>query len=77
MLVLFFGGLAANWQQMRQVLVPSLRLATLGSLLTAAALAVVVWGFQTLPILPDDREAPEDWDALDGAGELAPGCWRP
>jgi NhaP-type Na+/H+ and K+/H+ antiporter len=41
-LVLFFGGLAANWQQMRQVLVPSMRLATLGSLLTAAALALVV-----------------------------------
>ena len=49
-LVLFFGGLAANWQQIRQVLVPSLRLATLGSLLTAAALALVVWGLQTLPI---------------------------
>ena len=48
-LVLFFGGLAANWQQMRQVLVPSLRLATLGSLLTAGALALVVCGVQTLP----------------------------
>ncbi len=39
--------------------------------------AIAAPGFQTLPILPDDREAPEDWDALDGAGELAPGCWRP
>jgi NhaP-type Na+/H+ and K+/H+ antiporter len=48
-LVLFFGGLAANWQQMRQVLGPSLRLATLGSLLTAAALSLVVCGVQTLP----------------------------
>jgi hypothetical protein len=48
-LVLFFGGLAANWQQMRQVLVPSMRLATLGSLLTAAALAVVVVVTQHLP----------------------------
>ena len=48
-LVLFFGGLAANWQQMRQVLVPSLRLATLGSLLTAGALALVVCGVQALP----------------------------
>ncbi|MEY3543888.1 MAG: hypothetical protein RLZZ106_1754 [Cyanobacteriota bacterium] len=48
-LVLFFGGLAANWQQMRQVLVPSLRLATLGSLLTAAALALVVVLTQHLP----------------------------
>ncbi|MEY3768904.1 MAG: hypothetical protein RLZZ11_1974 [Cyanobacteriota bacterium] len=48
-LVLFFGGLAANWQQMRQVLLPSLRLATLGSLLTAGALALVVFGVQTLP----------------------------
>ena len=48
-LVLFFGGLAANWQQMRQVLVPSMRLATLGSLLTAAALAVMVVLTQNLP----------------------------
>ena len=48
-LVLFFGGLAANWQQMRQVLVPSMRLATLGSLLTAAALALVVLLTQHLP----------------------------
>ena len=48
-LVLFFGGLAANWQQMRQVLVPSMRLATLGSLLTAAALALVVMLTQHLP----------------------------
>ena len=49
-LVLFFGGLAANWQQMRQVLVPSMRLATLGSLLTAGALAVVVLLVQSLPL---------------------------
>ena len=48
-LVLFFGGLAANWQQMRQVLVPSIRLATLGSLLTAGALALVVALTQHLP----------------------------
>jgi CPA1 family monovalent cation:H+ antiporter/cell volume regulation protein A len=48
-LVLFFGGLAANWQQMRQVLVPSLRLATLGSLLTAGSLALVVLLVQHLP----------------------------
>jgi len=48
-LVLFFGGLAANWQQIRQVLVPSLRLATLGSLLTAGALALVVVMVQSLP----------------------------
>ena len=48
-LVLFFGGLAANWQQMRKVLVPSMRLATLGSLLTAAALALVVLLTQHLP----------------------------
>ncbi len=48
-LVLFFGGLAANWQQMRQVLVPSMRLATLGSLLTAGALALVVVLTQQLP----------------------------
>lgn len=48
-LVLFFGGLAANWQQMRQVLVPSMRLATLGSLLTAGALALVVLLVQHLP----------------------------
>jgi NhaP-type Na+/H+ and K+/H+ antiporter len=48
-LVLFFGGLAANWQQMRQVLMPSLRLATLGSLLTAGSLALVVALVQNLP----------------------------
>ena len=51
-LVLFFGGLAANWQQMRQVLVPSMRLATLGSLLTAGALALVVVLTQQLPWRP-------------------------
>jgi len=49
-LVLFFGGLAANWQQIRQVLVPSLRLATLGSLLTAGALSLVVLLAQSLPL---------------------------
>lgn len=49
-LVLFFGGLAANWQQIRQVLVPSLRLATLGSLLTAGALSLVVLLVQNLPL---------------------------
>jgi len=57
-LVLFFGGLAANWQQMRQVLVPSLRLATLGSLLTAGALALLVCGVQSLPIRHHDLGVP-------------------
>ena len=57
-LVLFFGGLAANWQQMRQVLVPSLRLATLGSLLTAGALALLVCGVQSLPIRHHDLGLP-------------------
>jgi len=48
-LVLFFGGLTANWAQMKPVLRPSLRLALLGSLLTAGCLSLVVMGFQSLP----------------------------
>ncbi|MFM7549703.1 MAG: sodium:proton antiporter, partial [Cyanobacteriota bacterium] len=34
-LVLFFGGLTSNWNELRGVLRPALRLATVGSLLTA------------------------------------------
>lgn len=49
-LVLFFGGLTSNWQAMRPVLTPALRLATLGSLLTALILAAVVMGLQHIPI---------------------------
>lgn len=48
-LVLFFGGLTSNWQDMRGVLRPAIRLATLGSLLTAALLMVVVLGLGSLP----------------------------
>lgn len=48
-LVLFFGGLTTNWQAMRNVLRPAIRLATLGSLLTALLLMVVVLGLGYLP----------------------------
>ncbi len=41
-LVLFFGGLTSNWQELRGVLRPALRLATLGSLLTALLVSSLV-----------------------------------
>jgi NhaP-type Na+/H+ and K+/H+ antiporter len=51
-LVLFFGGLTTNWQKLRPVLSPALRLATLGSLLTALLLTllVLVLGRTPLPV---------------------------
>lgn len=48
-MVLFFGGLTTNWQDMRSVLRPAVRLATLGSLLTALLLMLVVLGLGYLP----------------------------
>jgi CPA1 family monovalent cation:H+ antiporter/cell volume regulation protein A len=57
-LVLFFGGLTANWTQMKPVLGPSLRLALLGSLLTAGCLSLVVMGFQSLPATAVDVNVP-------------------
>ena len=57
-LVLFFGGLTANWTQMKPVLGPSLRLAVLGSLLTAGCLSLVVMGFQSLPATAVDVNVP-------------------
>lgn len=50
-LVLFFGGLTTNWQQLRSVLRPALRLATLGSLLTALLLTGVVLLLGSLPLI--------------------------
>ncbi len=50
-LVLFFGGLTTNWQQLRPVLRPALRLATLGSLLTALLLTGVVLLLGSLPLI--------------------------
>ncbi|MFZ9230157.1 MAG: cation:proton antiporter [Prochlorococcaceae cyanobacterium] len=41
-LVLFFGGLTTNWREMRAVLVPAGRLATLGSGLTALLMMALV-----------------------------------
>ncbi|MBM5797863.1 MAG: sodium:proton antiporter, partial [Cyanobacteria bacterium K_Offshore_0m_m2_072] len=41
-LVLFFGGLTTNWHQMRSVLVPAGRLATVGSGLTALLMMALV-----------------------------------
>lgn len=48
-LVLFFGGLTTNWGEMRAVIRPAVRLATLGSLLSAAAVTAYVLGLQSLP----------------------------
>ena len=50
-LILFEGGLAAGWGQIRPVLVPSLSLATVGTILTAAIVGLAAtWllGFTTL-----------------------------
>jgi len=44
-LVLFFGGLTTNWQQVRGVIRPAARLATIGVLITAALITLVVFGF--------------------------------
>lgn len=41
-LVLFFGGLTTNWQEIRPVLRPSVRLATFGSMLSALLITGVV-----------------------------------
>jgi CPA1 family monovalent cation:H+ antiporter/cell volume regulation protein A len=49
-LVLFFGGLTSNWQELRSVLRPALRLATLGSLLTAGLVTALVLLLGQLPI---------------------------
>jgi NhaP-type Na+/H+ and K+/H+ antiporter len=57
-LVLFFGGITSNWQSMRPVLRPALRLATLGSLLTALILAAVVMVLQNLPLTAADVSLP-------------------
>ena len=57
-LLLFFGGLAANWQEMRQVLAPSLRLAIVGSLLTAAGLVAVVAVLQRVRLHPQPLGLP-------------------
>ena len=48
-LVLFFGGLTTNWREMRPVLVPAARLATVGSVLTAGLLMGVVLALGILP----------------------------
>ena len=49
-LVLFFGGLTSNWQELRGVLRPALRLATLGSLLTALLVTGLVLLLGRLPV---------------------------
>jgi len=51
-LVLFFGGLTTNWRELRPVLQPALRLATLGSLVTALLLTLLVLalGSVSLPV---------------------------
>lgn len=49
-LVLFFGGLTSNWRELRGVLRPALRLATIGSLLTALLVTLLVLLLGRLPI---------------------------
>ena len=49
-LLLFFGGLTTNWSQLRDVLKPALRLATVGALITAVLITAVVMVLGSLPI---------------------------
>jgi NhaP-type Na+/H+ and K+/H+ antiporter len=49
-LVLFFGGLTSNWGDLRSVLRPAARLATLGSLITALIITAAVLGVRALPV---------------------------
>ncbi|MEX1317565.1 MAG: cation:proton antiporter [Synechococcaceae cyanobacterium] len=49
-LVLFFGGLTTNWRELRPVLRPALRLATLGSLFTALLLTLLVLALGSIPL---------------------------
>jgi CPA1 family monovalent cation:H+ antiporter/cell volume regulation protein A len=49
-LVLFFGGLTSNWSELRGVLRPALRLATIGSLLTALLVTLLVLLLGRLPL---------------------------
>lgn len=44
-LVLFFGGLTTNWSEVRGVIKPAARLATIGVLITAALITAVGIGF--------------------------------
>ena len=44
-LVLFFGGLTTNWAEVRGVIRPAARLATIGVLITAALITAVGIGF--------------------------------
>lgn len=57
-LVLFFGGLTTNWREMRPVLVPAGRLATLGAGLTAMLLLLVVQLLGSLPGTTFDPNLP-------------------
>ena len=54
-LLLFFGGLTANWREMREVLHPAARLASLGALLTALIITLVVSVLGALPITDRTR----------------------
>ena len=51
-LVLFFGGLTTNWHELKAVLRPATRLASLGALLTAFVIMAVVFGLESLPFTP-------------------------
>ena len=47
--VLFFSGLTTQWGDVRPVLAPSLRLATLGTLITALLVMVLAWPMPAIP----------------------------
>ena len=47
-LVLFFGGLTTNWAEVKAVIRPAARLATLGVVLTSVLIAAVLIGFGVL-----------------------------
>jgi NhaP-type Na+/H+ and K+/H+ antiporter len=51
-LVLFFGGLTTNWHELKAVLRPAIRLASLGALLTAVVIMAAVFGLESLPFTP-------------------------
>jgi NhaP-type Na+/H+ and K+/H+ antiporter len=57
-LVLFFGGLTTNWGELRAVLRPAARLATLGSLLTALLITGIVLVLGSLPGAEQDVTLP-------------------
>merc|ERR1711939_391936 len=50
--VLFHAGLGTNWREFRGVLKPGLRLALVGSLITALLLMLAIHGLQNQSLVP-------------------------